>query len=385
MSSTQSLIACDSFATGAFASQYPFCTQMDDGQIDCAFYVYEDLPPSFYRFSGDGRSLNRKLLAALWTKEDLPSLKLHLPKEAKIGLKLQQHYLRNEKSHAKLRAAAKTLQRNFSHTDEIALPKGLTAYRLSGADKKGNVQFTGYFTPIIHVRKKADAHYRFPLYRKPAELKQGVPFLSRKEIEQDGALRGRGLEIAFTNHPLDIFFMQVQGSGLAVFEDGSSRILAYAGKNGHPYVSIGRLLVEDGHLTPAEVSLEAIQDWFDCNPSLLDHYLLQNPSYVFFTPKGQKPMGASGMPLVAQHSVAVDPTIIPYGSVLLARVPVLDSAGKVDHHDWRLLFAQDTGSAIKGPGHIDLYMGTGAQAKKLASNLHHYGEIWLLTSEHRGK
>lgn len=250
--------------------------------------------------------------------------------------------------------------------------------RLNPENNRGTIQFTGYFTPQIDVKRQKTDEFRYPIYRKPKEWHVGNgPHGTREEIE-NGLLDGRGLEIAWTKQPLAIFNMQTQGSGMVKFEDGSERLLAYDGKNGHSYTGIGKLLVDDGHLSSRDLTFESIETFFEENPEHIENYLYQNRAYAFFKPKGRAPLGASGVALTAGHSIAVDPKIIPYGSVLIGKVPILDSKHRLVRHEWRLLFAQDSGGAVEGSGHVDLFTGIGESAKELASHLSHRGELWLL-------
>ena len=262
---------------------------------------------------------------------------------------------------------------------ETELSKQFDFFQIKGEDNMGNVQFTGYFTPLIDARKKADAKFRFPLFSQPRNLKGTVP--SRAEIDHNGALSGKGLELAYTASLLDNYFLQVQGSGFLQFEDSAVRMVGFAGSNGMKYNSLGRLLVSKGAIPAEKISLRAIRSWFEKHPDDLVPMLNQNPSYVFFQWRSGKVTGAAGVPLVAEHSFAVDPRYIPLGACLLAQIPVLDREGNLIGHHWRIGFAHDIGGAIKGPGHLDLYHGLGREAGDRAGDLHHYGRVWLLKAK----
>lgn len=260
----------------------------------------------------------------------------------------------------------------------------LRVHRLNGADGRGNVQFTGYFTPQISASRQKSKAFPYPIFKRPPSwLKENGPHATREEIDKGGVLNGKGLEIAWTNRPLAIFAMQMQGSGIIKFEDGTESLLAYDGKNGHEYVSIGSLLVEDGHIEPHALTFDDIETFFKENPLHIEKYLYKNPSYVFFKPKKGRPKGAAGVELIAGHSIAVDPKVIPLGSVLVGKVPVLDESFRLVGHEWKLLFAQDTGGGIDGPSHVDLYMGAAKEAKQIARHMKHDGEIWLLLRRQR--
>jgi len=172
--------------------------------------------------------------------------------------------------------------------------------------------------------------------------------------------------------------MQVQGSGIVEFKNGERKLLAYAGSNKHEYKSIGKLMIQKGFISKEDISLLSIQQYFADHPDELEDILNYNPSYVFFKEQESRPKGAGNVPLTAKYTIAVDRSIIPLGACLLAYVPVLDGEKRFSHHEYRILISQDVGGAIKGAGHVDLYMGIGEQAKNQASNLHHYGQVWLL-------
>lgn len=279
---------------------------------------------------------------------------------------------------AQLRQVADTVAQLPENPTLEALTRQLTPYLLKGEDGCANTHFTAYFAPLIQVKSKPDAVYKYPVYRKPAAWPQGkAP--SRAEIDQGGALQGLGLEIGYAASLLDIFFLQVQGSGLAHFLDTGEKItFQYGGQNGLPYSSLGRLLVQKGHVPADKISLNAIRDFFEKNPALMPEYLSHNASYTFFEKVKTGPKGTLGTEVVPEVSIAVDPAFIPLGSVLLAEIPLLNAQGQFEGHAYRLLVAQDTGGAIKGPGHVDLFMGIGPEAQAKASYLHHYGRLWLL-------
>jgi membrane-bound lytic murein transglycosylase A len=252
----------------------------------------------------------------------------------------------------------------------------LTLYRIKGEDGRGNVHFTGYFTPMISASPSESDVFRYPLYRLPAAWDGGRP--TREQIDAGGALAGKGLELAWTDDLVGNYFMQVQGSGFVRFGDGSQLLLMYAGTNGYPYSSIGKYLVSMGQIPASEISLGAITRWLADHPDGVQDVLFRNKSYTFFTSAGDHPVGAGDMQLVAGHSIAADPAFLPFGAVALGKVPVLGADGRLIRHEYRLLVVQDRGGAIKGPGHVDLYEGVGDEAGLRAGPLHHYGALWLL-------
>ncbi|MGF1688884.1 murein transglycosylase A [Photobacterium japonica] len=254
---------------------------------------------------------------------------------------------------------------------------GIDVAQMGGGDGYGNVMFTGYFSPVIELRHEPDATYRYPVYGMPTCDGQ-CP--SRAEIYA-GALNGKGLELGYSASMLDVFMMEVQGSGFVHYEDNNElEYFAYNGKNGHRYVSIGKVLIERGEVPREKMSLQAIDEWVSQQDEATVRELLeQNPSFVFFKPQDNLDvMGTAGIPLQAFASVAADRKYLPMGSVLLAEVPQLDEQGKWNgKHVLTLLMALDTGGAVK-KNHLDLYHGMGAQAGIDAGHYKHFGRVWKL-------
>ncbi|AJJ11934.1 membrane-bound lytic murein transglycosylase A [Yersinia rohdei] len=255
---------------------------------------------------------------------------------------------------------------------------GLNAYQMEGVDNFGNVQFTGYYTPVLQARYTPQGEFRHPLYRMPAKGKGRLP--NRAAI-YSGALDNRNLAIAYTNSLVDNFMMEVQGSGYIDFGDGQPlTFFGYAGKNGHAYRSIGKVLIDRGEVAKADMSMQAIRHWAETHSEAEVRELLeQNPSFVFFKPAMYAPVkGASAVPLIAKASVASDRSLIPPGTTLLAEVPLLDNQGKfTGQYQMRLMVALDVGGAIKGQ-HFDIYQGIGHEAGQAAGFYNHYGRVWVL-------
>ncbi|MEO1053460.1 MAG: murein transglycosylase A [Bacteroidota bacterium] len=351
---------------------------------------------SGYNFEGNGRNTDGLSLLNIYNKVDLTSdgcdqINLLKNRDQWMGdaIEKQLTYLTRTNwrkqvtkvdslaiSNVDLKKSAELMRRWLSQ-DEALICELFETYQLKGEDELGNVHFTGYYTPVIEARKKRDAQFKYPIYRYPVQWKNGT-LPSREEIDGQGALAKMGLELAWTASILDNYFMQVQGSGYLQYPNGRLEFLSYAGKNGHPYVSIGKHLVKTGAIPSKDISLNAIKSWIVDNPDSLESLLYRNPSYVFFENVQKAPTGASGVTLSPNHSIAVDPDVIPWGSILLAEVPILDEQGKLENHEYRILLAQDRGSAINGAGHVDLYCGIGEFGQQLSGSLHHYGRMWLL-------
>ncbi|MGR3320554.1 MAG: murein transglycosylase A [Pseudooceanicola sp.] len=235
--------------------------------------------------------------------------------------------------------------------------------------------FTGYFEPELNGATRRDERYRFPVYRLPPEARDGE-YLSRREIEEGGHLSGRGLEIAWVDDAVELFFLQIQGSGRIRLPDGRAIRVGYGGANGHPYRSVGAELVRRGTYAAHQVSAQVIRNWVRRNPVDGPELLRHNPSYVFFrkvdhVPSDMGPLGAMNRSITALRSIAVDPAYTPLGA------PVwIEKEGHGPMH--RLMIAQDTGSAIKGAQRADIFFGTGDAAGRAAGRLRDPGRMVVL-------
>jgi len=268
---------------------------------------------------------------------------------------------------------------------------------------KSNGLFTGYYEPELRGAAKPTARYRVPLYARPPDLISAdlgefrpelsgqriagrlvgnrlVPFASRAEIES-GALQGKGLELLWVDDAVDAFFLQVQGSGRVMMDDGREVRLGYAAANGHLYTSIGAELIRRGALTREEVTMQSIRAWLSANPTEADALMAKNSSFVFFQIySGEGPLGSQGAPLTPGRSLAVDPRFVPMGVPvwLDTRDPVAGGAPLR-----RLVVAQDTGGAIRGPVRGDLFCGAGAAAAERAGRMKEAGQYFLLLPRDR--
>ena len=253
----------------------------------------------------------------------------------------------------------------------------LDSYLLNGEDNKGNFYMTGYFSPTIEADYTRSETYNYPIYRFPDNWENELP--TREEIDGPMAiLEPTNNEIAYAKNLEDIYFMQVQGSGYIKYPDGKTQYLRYDGNNKKRYRSIEQYMLRNDMVPKGgSVSIDGLKQFFKENPFMRDAILFQNPSYVFFEISNLKPTGSGGVPLTAKHSIAVDSDFIPVGSTLLASIPIYQD-GRIVDHEYRILLAQDVGGAIRGSGHIDLYSGVGEKGQQAASQLHHYGKVWLL-------
>jgi membrane-bound lytic murein transglycosylase A len=252
--------------------------------------------------------------------------------------------------------------------------------------------FTGYYEPLLNGARERGGRYTTPILRRPADLVMVElgrfrpawrgeriagrvvdgelrPYASRAEIEA-GALDRLNLAFLWVDDPVDAFFLEIQGSGEVRLGDGSMVRLAYDGQNGRPYVPIGRLLMERGALAKEDVSMQSIRGWIEAHPGDAKALMDENPSYVFFRELAQEgPIGSSGVRLTPGRSLAVDRSFVPLG------VPVWLDAGEDLR---RLMVAQDTGGAIRGPVRGDVFWGDGGAAAERAGHMKAHGGDYLL-------
>ena len=241
--------------------------------------------------------------------------------------------------------------------------------------------FTGYFEPQLEAALVPGPNNRYPLYRRPAGLKStpDTPFLTRSQIEV-GGLRNKGLELAWAADPLDLFELQIQGSGRLVLPDKRIMRVGFAGHNGHPYLAIGRVLQEYGAGPEDVTDWPAMKSWLRAHPDKAVEIMRRNDRYVFFEEvKGEGPVGAMGIPLTPGRSVAVDPAMVPYGAPVWVATfnpgPRIATQGAPLR---RLMVAQDTGGAIKGPVRGDIFFGFGDAAASLAGRMKSPGAWYVL-------
>lgn len=236
--------------------------------------------------------------------------------------------------------------------------------------------FTGYFEPELDGDLSPSGRFRYPVYRMPPEARGARQWLTRRDIEIGESLQGRGLEIAWVDDPVELFFLQIQGSGRIRLPNGHHLRVGYAGSNGRNYRSIGVELVRRGVYKAHQVSAQVIRNWVRRNPVEGPELLRHNPSYVFFrkitdvSPE-DGPKGAMNRSITTLRSIAVDKRYVPLGA------PVwIEKGGKVPMH--RLMVAQDTGSAIKGAQRADIFFGTGDAAGRAAGKLRDPGRMVVL-------
>lgn len=277
--------------------------------------------------------------------------------------------------------------------------ESFTPYQVFNPDGSSQGLITGYYEPRLTGSRAKTDRFRYPLYAVPDDMltidlsevypqledlrlrgrlqdKRVIPYYSRADIDNGkAALQGR--ELFWVEDAVELFFLQIQGSGRIELPDGSLVKVGYAEQNGHPYISIGKKLVEMGELKLEEASMQGIKNWAQQYPEKLGALLAQNPSYVFFRelPNGlSAPLGALGVPLTEAYSIAVDPRTVPLGAPVFLSTTYPNTAEPLN----RLMLAQDTGGAIKGAVRADFFWGFGEQAGAQAGRMKQSGQMWVL-------
>ena len=264
---------------------------------------------------------------------------------------------------------------------------------------------TGYYEPVVNGSRTQTEEYSVPIYRRPSNLfvrgfKQSagslpnrgqvfrkigrrklVPYYDRAEIE-DGILTGRGLEICWVKSHTDLLFIQIQGSARIKLDDGSTLRINYDSHNGHPYMPVGRILIERGIVPRDQMSMQRIRAYMDESPENAKELRRQNRSYIFFREvklsDQDEAVGAQGVPLTAGRSIAVDKALHVYGTPFFIEgtLPIESEQSQTAFR--RLMVAQDTGSAIVGPARADIYFGAGVEAGKVSGRLKHPARFVML-------
>lgn len=291
----------------------------------------------------------------------------------------------------KLAQAARTMKpKDF----ERLLTTEFQLFHSTGSDQEGNVLVTAYYEPLLRGSLKRTSTYRYPLYQRPddvleadlgdwfadlkgkrlvARLDKGrlVPYYDRTDIDTHKRLEGRNLELVWVDSAIDVFFLQVQGSGRVQLENGEVMRVGYQGANGRPYRSIGKLLIEEKVISKEDMTMPALKEWLEKNPEQMDRVFQYNPSYVFFQKIKGDPLGNIAVPLTPYRSIATDHRLFPKGApgILKTSLPVF-GGDKQAVTQWRLdqrfVVNQDTGGAIRGPGRVDLFTGFGSEAERTA-------------------
>ena len=296
-------------------------------------------------------------------------------------------------------AAAAQLKPGSNEEVRVFFETGFNVYQSRQPDDKTEGLVTGYYEPLLHGSLKPSAQYGVPLYGVPKDLlvvdlsaiypelknmrlrgrlegNKVVPYLSRAQIDNK-QLPLAGSELVWVDNVVEAFFLQIQGSGRVQLAEGGMLRVGYADQNGYPYRAIGKVLADRGELPLAQASMQGIKAWARKNPSKLADILAQNPSFIFFRVLQNNdagPLGALGVPLTAERSIAVDARAIPLGAPVWLATTVPSSTSALN----RLMMAQDTGGAIRGNVRADFFWGFGDAAGKQAGMMKQVGQMWVL-------
>jgi peptidoglycan lytic transglycosylase A len=290
------------------------------------------------------------------------------------------------------------------------LAERFVVYQAVGGDESGSVLFTGYYEPLLEGRKKRSADFPVPVNSRPADLlaidlspfgpdlggrriigryanRTVVPYPDRAHIRREGDFNTIAPPIVWLRDEIDLFTLMVQGSGKVKLEDGRVLQIGFDISNGLPYRSIGRMLIEQGKINADRMSMQAIRDYLIQHPGQVTQIMNQNPRYIFFRQLAQGPLGALGVCITPKRSLAVDRDFFPAAALAFVSVPLpqVDEQGTI--RQWApfsgFALAQDTGDAISGPGHVDLFCGNGLQARVTAGHLKHAGRLFFLVLDPR--
>ncbi|HPC08531.1 MAG TPA: MltA domain-containing protein [Smithella sp.] len=273
------------------------------------------------------------------------------------------------------------------------MAEAFDVYQVTGTDDESRVLFTGYYEPLLEGSLQKTEKYKYPLYRVPPDLvRKGtrigrmqndkfVPYYSRREIDVDGVLRGKNLELLWVSDPVDLFSLHIQGSGKIKLENGDLLTVGFANTNGRSFRSITKFLLDKGTIQPHEVTYR--HDFLrGKRDEEIYEALSHNERYTFFRFLEKDPVGSLGEAVTPDRTIATDPEYFPEGALAFIRLrkPVFDTDGHVKERVEfsRFVLSQDKGAAIKGPGRVDLFCGFGEKAEKTAGTLKERGELYLL-------
>ncbi|MEI7455932.1 MAG: MltA domain-containing protein [Nitrosomonadales bacterium] len=307
------------------------------------------------------------------------------------------HALKNKPDWRQVCARGGELIKPDNEAVRLFFEEAFTPYQVFNPDGTANGLITGYYEPRLTGSRSKTARFKFPLYAAPEDLltidlsevypqlkdlrlrgrlegRRIVPYYNRAGIDEG---RAQARVLFWVENAVDLFFLQIQGSGRIELADGHLIKVGYADQNGHPYVSIGKKLIEAGELSADQASMQGIKHWAEKNPAKLTALLEQNPSYVFFRELPENlsaPLGALGVPLTEQYSIAIDPRTIPLGAPVFLSTTYPNTPEPLN----RLMLAQDTGGAIRGAVRADFFWGFGDQAGAQAGRMKQRGQMWVL-------
>jgi membrane-bound lytic murein transglycosylase A len=285
------------------------------------------------------------------------------------------------------------------------IEKNYLVYRAAGSPDGGEVLFTGYYEPFLNGSLTRTARYRYPVYARPDNLvsidlslfsdefkgkriigryagRTVVPYDDRRQIEENPDFARQARPLAWVDNRIDLFFLQIQGSGKIYLDNGKIINVHYDTGNGQPYRSIGKLLISQQKIDPTDMSMQSIRHYLKAHPGQIPAILQHNPSYVFFKLEDKGPIGSLGVELTPARSMATDRTLFPPAAIgfVQTQIPLID--GDCQIRDWMnfsgFVLNQDTGGAIKGAGRVDLFWGNGPYAETAAGYMQHTGQLYFI-------
>ena len=343
------------------------------------------------------KAVERPLQEAEWS--DLPAWNENDPGLAFAAFVASCHSLERQAQWKPVCSSARTLDDKNTSALRTWFEAQFRPWALVNPDGSRSGLITGYYEPILKGSRSESRGYTYPVFGPPDDLiiveladlypelkhlrlrgriegHKLVPYYSRAEWAPQQSKRSQEA-LLWVDDPIDLFFMQIQGSGQVQLTDGRRVRLNYADQNGHPYRSIGRWLIERGELKAEQASMQGIKTWAKANPSRLAELLNANPSLVFFREmpvEGSGPQGAIGLALTPERSLAVDPRHVPLGAPIWLATTLPNSGQALT----RLMLGQDTGGAIRGVVRADFYWGSGVEAGNKAGKMRQQGRMWVL-------
>ena len=307
--------------------------------------------------------------------------------------------LKNKPQWQSVCSGAEVVDKNDNVAQRLFYEDKLIPFQVINNDGSEQGVITGYYEPLLKGSRFKTSRFTYPLYAAPDDMlevdlgeifpqlkgqrirgrlsgKKVVPYYKRAEIDA-GTESLKGRELFWVENAVELFFLQIQGSGRIELVDGRQIKVGYADQNGHPYVSIGKKLIEMGEMKLEDASMQGIKAWGEKNPEKLMALLELNPSYVFFRELPENltaPLGALGVPLTNEYSIAIDPKSIPLGAPVFLATTQPNSATPLN----RLMLAQDTGGAIRGQVRADFFWGFGEKAGAQAGRMKQQGRMWVL-------
>ncbi len=339
----------------------------------CAFFQPKDhfgtRPVSFAALSGWQEDNHLMALKSFLASCPALSAKAR-PATESSGVRIPEAVWQSLCADARQSEASPVLARQF-------FERRFVPYRVTNNGRDEGL-FTGYYEPVLYGAYRQYGDFQYPVYMAPPELKDSRSYYTQAEINR-GALEGRKLEMVWVDDPVMLFFLQVQGSGRIKLTTGQQLYIGYAGKNNQPYISLGKVMGDEGLLPKDQINFFTIRQWLYQHHDQAFRLMEKNPSYVFFkTRKEPGAVGAIGAVLTPMRSLAVDNSYIPYGLPLFLETELPPEPQFAPEPFRRLLIAQDTGGAIKGPVRGDIFFGHGDEAEFFAGYMAKKGVYSIL-------